>query len=90
MKTLLNVKVDLQTKKDAQKLAKEMGLSLSAVVNGNLKSFITERAVYFEAPLKPTEKLEKILEKAEKDSQAGRNIDGPFSTIEEIRSYLRT
>ena len=65
MKTLLNVKVDLQTKKDAQKLAKEMGLSLSAVVNGNLKS-------------------------SEKDSQAGRNIDGPFSTIEEIRSYLKT
>ncbi len=88
MKALLNVKIDQQTKKAAQKLAKEMGLSLSAVVNGTLKNFVNDRTVRFEAPLKPTKYLEKILEQAEKDRLTGKNIDGPFSTIDEIKDYL--
>ena len=90
MKALLNVKIDQETKVAAQKLAREMGLSLSAVVNGNLKHFVNERHIYFEAPLVPNKKTRRLLDAAEKDIKAGRNIVGPFDTAEEMLRSLNS
>jgi len=48
MKTLINIKTDRDVKISAQKLAKELGLSLSAVVNAYLKAnLFATKAVNF-------------------------------------------
>lgn len=42
-------KVDPQTKKEAQKTAEEMGLSLSSVIKAFLKQFIRTKTITFSA-----------------------------------------
>jgi len=40
MKTVLNIKTDVEVKERAQALAKHLGIPLSTIVNANLKAFI--------------------------------------------------
>jgi len=70
-KTVLSVKTDPEVKRDAQKLAKEMGVPLSVIVNANLKQFINQRRFVVQAPLVPTAKLVKVLEHAEREWEKG-------------------
>ncbi len=70
-KTVLNVKTDVEVKREAQKLAKAMGLPLSTVVNAQLKRFINERRFEIRAPLIPSTSLKKIIAQAKKDWQTG-------------------
>jgi addiction module RelB/DinJ family antitoxin len=46
---VITIKVDPTTKKQAQKVAEELGLSLSAVLKGFLKQFIRNKTVTFSA-----------------------------------------
>ena len=46
-KTLISIKVDKEVKEKAQEIARELGFSLSAIVNAYLKQFIRTREVYF-------------------------------------------
>ena len=87
-KTVINVKVDKDTKKKAQALAKDLGLPLSTIINANLKEFVRSREVSFsiEPKLKP-EVWEK-LRKAAADYKAGRNISPTFSSIEDFIEHL--
>ena len=88
MKTILNVKVDREIKKQAQELAGNLGIPLSFVVNAHLRRFINEREIYIGAPLKPTKKLAARLKKIDADIKAGRNLSPAFSSIEEMDNYL--
>lgn len=88
MKTVLNVKTDTDVKKKAQKLAKDLGVPLSTIVNAMLKQFIEEQKITLRKPLKPSKKLEKILAEIEEDRKHGRNFDGPFHSPEEVQEYL--
>ena len=92
MKTFLNVKIDKDTKTKAQRVAKELGLSVSAVVNVYLKEFVrTKRlSVSAESGYHMTPKLERELAEVEEDIKHGRNIDGPFSTEDELDRYFAT
>lgn len=88
MKTVINIKADKDIKEEAFKVAKEMGLPLSTIVNAFLKQFIRDRQVTFEAPLVPTKKLAKILEQADKDIKAGKNLSPGFTSTEEMIAWL--
>ena len=90
MKTMINIKADKEVKENAQKIAKELGLPLSGVINAFLKEFIRSRSISFSAIPKMTPYLEGILGKVEKDIKAGKNITGPFATAEEANAYLDT
>ena len=89
MKTVLNVKTDRKLKMEAQKVAKEAGVPLSLVVNNALKNFISQREVVVRAPLVPNAKTAKILDKAIEDIKAGKNIEGPFYSVEEFMKGLK-
>ncbi|TSC90771.1 MAG: Uncharacterized protein G01um10142_262, partial [Parcubacteria group bacterium Gr01-1014_2] len=67
MKTMINIKADREVKENAQKLAKELGLNLSAIINANLKQFIRSREVYFSVAPKMTPELERLVGQARKD-----------------------
>lgn len=49
MKTIINIKTEKDVKEKAMRIADELGLSLSAVVNASLKQFIRDKAVHFSA-----------------------------------------
>lgn len=88
MRTVLNVKIDKQTKEEAAKLANKMGLSLSGVVVSFLRNYIQTQELHVTAAPKITPYLEKVVAEARRDWQAGKNISGPFETREEIVGHL--
>lgn len=45
--TVINIKTDIKVKKEAQKIASDLGLSLSGAINGFLKQLIRNKAVLF-------------------------------------------
>ncbi|MCK5044462.1 type II toxin-antitoxin system RelB/DinJ family antitoxin [Candidatus Parcubacteria bacterium] len=81
MRTVINVKTEKEVKTRAQKLAKEMGLSLSAVINAYLKQFIRDREVHFSITPQMFPELENLLGKIEFDIQSGRNIKKHLTSL---------
>jgi len=88
MRTVINIKTEKEVKTRAQKLANEMGFSLSAVINAYLKQFVRNKEVHFSIAPKMSPELEALLGKMEFDIQRGRNMSGSFSTKKEINKYL--
>jgi len=86
----ITVKIDADVKKQAQKLAQRLGLSLSTVVENKLREVVNERRVVFEEELIPNEATARELEKIEKDIKASRNLNGPFNTFEELERHLNS
>ena len=85
-KTVLNVKTDVEVKKAAQKLAKEIGVPLSTIVNAQLKQFIADRRVEFSAPLVPSKYLRGVLDKAEKAT--AKDYSPAFTDMDEAAKWL--
>lgn len=83
------IKTDPQLKKQAQMTAKELGLSLSVIVNGFLKQFIKTKSVTFSAQEDeiPNEYLRSALKKAEENIKKG-NHSPVFKTGEEAVAWL--
>lgn len=88
MKTVLNIKTDVDLKNKAKKIAKEAGIPISLVVNNALRKFVTQRSILVEAPLVPNVKTAKILDKALEDIKLGKNLSPVFNTVEEMDRYL--
>lgn len=88
MKTMINIKADKEVKENAQKIAEELGLPLSGVINAFLKEFVRNRSISFSAVPKMTSYLENILGKVEEDIKRDKNMVGPFSTAEKMDAYL--
>lgn len=88
MKTVINLKTDWEVKKTAKEMAKELGLSLSAIVNAYLRQFIRTRQVYFTLVPTMTEEFEKLLGPIEADIRSGRNLSSEISSPAELKEYL--
>ncbi|QQG45573.1 MAG: type II toxin-antitoxin system RelB/DinJ family antitoxin [Candidatus Sungiibacteriota bacterium] len=89
MKTLISIKADVDVKKRAQKVAKELGIPLSTIVNVYLKQLGREPRVNFFVPLRPNKKTAELLRRASKDFRNWKNISPAFSTAEEMDEYLK-
>jgi len=89
-KTVLNVKTDVEVKKEAQDIARELGLPLSTIVNAYLKDLIRERSVTFSVDLKLKPEAAKRIDKAREDFKKGVNISPEFSSVAEMDAYLDT
>ena len=88
MKTIINVKTEKEIKQNAQKIAKDIGLSLSDVVNASLRNFIRTREVYFSAIPRMTSEFECLLGKIDKDIKEKKNLSPSLSSSEKINDYL--
>ena len=87
MRTQVNIKIDNRVKKTAQKRAKELGLSLSAVVNASLAQFARTGELNLSTTPKLTPKLEALVKEARADYQAGKT-SGPFSSPDDLIKHL--
>ncbi len=91
MKTaMINIKTETHVKAEAQKLAKELGFSLSSIVTASLKQFIRTREVQFSMSHKMTPYLEGILQQVDKDIKANKNLSKNFTKTKDLDSYLDT
>lgn len=83
---VINIRVEPETKRKAQRITKDLGLTLSAVIEGFLKHLIRSKTVFFSLKEEPTEYLLQTLKESKEDIKAGRVIS--FDTWEKEKSYL--
>jgi len=84
---MINVKVESELKRKAQKVAAELGLPLGTIINNYLRTFIVEQQVVFEKPLVPNKATAKILDRALADIKKNKNLVS-FKDNEEMDRYL--
>jgi len=68
---VINLKTDPALKKLAAQTADKLGISLSAVLNNELRRFTIEQNVVFEIPEVPNKKTAKQLRASQKEVEAG-------------------
>ncbi len=88
MRTVMYVKTDKEVKENAQKLASELGLTLSDVINASLRNFLRVRQITFSSIPHLTPELEKILGRVEEDIKNKRNLSKRFTRVEDAIKYL--
>ncbi|MDO8604461.1 MAG: hypothetical protein Q7K40_03650 [bacterium] len=86
--TMINIKTDRIVKEEAQKLAAELGFSLSALVTASLKQFVRTREVQFSALPRMTPYLEGVIKEVEKDIKSKRNLSPAFTNMKDMDAYL--
>lgn len=85
---VISTKVDLQTKKKAQEVAKELGIPLSVVIKATLKQFIKTKTVEFSARNEePSEYLKNAIRQAEKDWKEGK-VSPAFGNPDDAIAWL--
>lgn len=87
MKTLINIKTEKELKKNAKKVAEELGLPLGTILNAYLRELVREKRVVFSVPELPNIHTQKLLENIASDIKRKQNTDGPF-TYEEAIEHL--
>ncbi len=88
MTTVIHIKADKEVKENAQKAAKDLGLTLSDVINASLRNFIRTREIVFSDIPQMTPELEKLLGRVEEDIKHDRNLSPSFKNMDEAIDYL--
>ncbi len=84
---VINIKTNPSTKIKAQEIARELGFSLSALINGYLKHLVKTKTVHFTAKEEPSDWTIKILKQNKKDYKAGR-ISPAFDNMDDAIVWL--
>ena len=81
----LNIRVDADLKRQAEQIFSELGLNLSSAMNIFLKNAVRYGGIPFEMRLEdPNEVTARTIE----DVEAGRNLRGPFDSVEALMEDL--
>lgn len=64
---VINIKTEAEVKRQSQKIAKEMGISLSGLINGFLKQLVRTKRVEFTLDETPNAYLRGVMKRAEKN-----------------------
>lgn len=84
---VINIKVRPEVKRNARKLADDLGMSLSGLVNVLLKQVIRTKIITLStSEEKPSEYLIRALRESEEDIKAGRVVS--FKSGEHALRYL--
>lgn len=85
---VVNVKVNPQVKKEAQKVAEDLGFSLSALINGYLKQLIRNKTIVFSSvEEEPTDYLLESLRESQEDIKTGR-VSPTFKNANDAITWL--
>lgn len=87
-RSILNVKVNPQTKEKAKEVAEGMGFSLSALVNAFLTQLIKTKSVEFHVDEVPAEFVRKILKQAQQNRKQGKGSP-IFDSADDAVDYLK-
>jgi len=84
--TVINFKTEKSIKEKAQKVAKQMGLNLTDIMNVYLRDFINRKELNIRIE-EPTEETAKDIMEAVKEIKEG-NISPTFNDIESATKWL--
>lgn len=84
---VINIKTNPQIKAKAQKVAEELGFSLSSLINGYLRHLVKTKTVHFNTSEEPSEYLIQAIKESEKDIKAGRVSPG-FKNSQDAIKWL--
>ena len=82
---IINFTTEPQLKKEAQRVAKKLGIPLSLALNNYLKEFISTKRVVFSEEI-PSEKLLRDLDQSFKEIKEGKVTS--FKNHDEVLAYL--
>lgn len=87
-KVTINVKADKDVKAGAQKVAQDLGIPLSAIINAYLRQFVRTKEIHFvvEGELKPAAK--RRLARLQKEVEEGNNLSPEFPSAEAAIRHL--
>jgi addiction module RelB/DinJ family antitoxin len=72
MKTMLNVKIDVDVKREIQKTAEAMGVPLGTIANILFRQFAREKEINISLAHKPSAYLIASIQEAEKEYNSGK------------------
>jgi addiction module RelB/DinJ family antitoxin len=87
---VINIKTDPKVKAKAQKIASELGFSLSALINGYLNQLVRTKTIHFSVlEEEPSEYMIQALKESEEDRKKGRyssfdSVDGASEFLDNI------
>lgn len=82
--TAFTVRMDSNLKQQFSSLCENLGLPISVAINLFAKTAVREKRIPFELSLQPNELTKKTIDLAE----VGKEMNGPFRTMEELRASL--
>jgi len=86
--TAIYIKTEKKTKREAQKVAKELGLSLSAIVNGFLKQLIKTKTITFSADDEtPNAHTRAVMKQADENYKRG-NTSPLFDNEKDMEKWF--
>lgn len=85
--SVITVKTPSEVKTKAQEVAKELGFSLSSLVNAYLRQLVKTKTVHFTLPEEPTSFLLDALQESKEDIKAGK-VSPTFSSPEKSIDWL--
>lgn len=88
MDTTITIKTNKTLLKQSKKLAEELGITLTGVVNSFLKQFVRERKFSVSAEPMPTKEKMALLEQISKEMDSGE-FSGPFTDVDELFKHLK-
>lgn len=88
MRTVIHIKTEHEVKENAQKLALELGLNLSDIINASLRNFIRTREIYFSFVPRMSVEFERLLGSINEDIKKKKNLSRPLSSSSEVNDYL--
>jgi len=88
---VINLKTDSELKVKAAQTAEKLGVSLSAVLNNELRRFATEQTVSFEIPEVPNTATAKRLAQSQKERDAGdyHRFDSNEAALDYLANVLK-
>ena len=88
MKSVLTTfKTDPKIKKQAQKIAADMGFSLSSILNAYLTKLVRDKTIYFTVNEKPTEYMANSIDEARKELKNG-DVSPKFNNAKDAIEWL--
>lgn len=88
MKTMLNIKIDVDVKREAKKTAEAMGIPLSTIANILLRQFAREKEINLSLSYKPSAYLKQSIKEAEEEYKEGKTC-GPYKGVDALMKALR-
>ncbi len=88
MKITTSVKLDKDVREEAVKLADELGLSLSSIVNHSLKNIIAKKQIVFRVIPDFNKKAERKILKLRRDIKDNKNLSKVYKNSEDLFEAL--
>ncbi|MBQ7366068.1 MAG: type II toxin-antitoxin system RelB/DinJ family antitoxin [Spirochaetaceae bacterium] len=83
--TTINIRTSLETKREAERLFEDFGLSMTSAINVFLKQVIRERKIPFEIGYStPNELTARVL----KETEEGKNLSPAFDSVSDLMDSL--